>query len=422
MAEDVVVLGAGPYGLSVASHLRAAGLRTRLFGDPMETWHRHMPAGMFLKSEGFASNLSDPGGRLTLRRFCAETAAAYEDVGAPIALETFVSYGRWFATESRGAPENVRVLALRRRDRGFELELAGGEVVVAAAVVVATGVSGLAWVPAELGALPPERLTHSSEHASFDAFAGRTVGVIGAGQSALESAALLVEAGARPSVILRGPALVWAGHPPVGPQPLLRRLRWPLSPLGTGLRLAAFFRLAPAFRLLPVATRERLVRETLGPAGAWWLRDRVEGRLPILPRHRLSGATTSASGVSLAFLADGDEHVVEVDHVLAATGYRVDLGRLGFLADDIRADLRAAAGYPRLSPWFESSVPGLYFVGLPAALSFGPLMRFVCGADLASRRVASHVARAGRRAPGPRRLSASVRAQLASRGRGTRGG
>ena len=388
----------------------------------METWQRHMPAGMFLKSEGFASSLSDPGGRWTLRRFCEESGAPYEDVGAPIAIETFVAYGHWFATESRCGPEDVRVLAIRRRGRSFDVELAGGEVVAAAAVVVATGVSGLAWIPPELRALPSERLTHSSEHSSFDAFAGRVVGVIGAGQSALESAALLAEAGADPRVMLRGAAPVWAGHPPVGAVPLLRRLRWPLSPLGTGLRLAAMYRLAPGFRVLSVATRERLVKETLGPAGAWWLRPRIEGRIPILGGYRLTGATASSSAVRLAFTADGGERVVEVDHVLAGTGYRVDLDRLEFLGADIRADLGVSLGYPRLSPWFESSLGGLYFVGLPAAVSFGPLMRFVCGADLAARRVATHLARARRRSPNTGRASANSPAPLVSRDRGTRGG
>jgi hypothetical protein len=419
--QDVVVVGAGPYGLSVATHLRARGLRTRIFGEPMETWHRHMPAGMFLKSEGFASSLSDPDDRWTLGRFCAETGADYEDVGAPVPLETFVSYGRWFAAESRCAPESVRVQAIRRRGQDFEIELAGGELVSSSAVVVATGVSGLAHVPRDLVTLPAERLTHSSAHVSFTAFAGREVGVIGGGQSALESAALLHEAGARALVVQRSPTVVWAGRPPVPPVPLSRRLRWPLSPLGTGLRLVAMFNLAPGFRALPVGTRARLVRETLGPAGAWWLRSRIEGSVPILSGHRLSAATASPDGVRLELEASAGRRLVEVEHVIAATGYRVDLRRYDFLAADIAAGLREARGYPQLSPWFESSQPRLYFVGLPAALSFGPVMRFVCGAELAARRVATHLARAGRRAPNARRTGITSGSPLASPGGKTRG-
>jgi cation diffusion facilitator CzcD-associated flavoprotein CzcO len=419
--QDVVVIGAGPYGLSVAAHLRSRGLRTRIFGEPMETWRRHMPAGMFLKSEGFASSLSDPDDRWTLGRFCAETGADYEDVGAPVPLETFVSYGRWFAAESRCAPENARVQAVRCRGPGFEVELAGGETLSAAAVVVATGVSGLGHVPPELATLPPERMTHSSEHTSFAGFAGREVGVIGGGQSALESAALLHEAGAHALVMQRGPEVVWAGRPPIAPVPLSRRLRWPLSPLGTGLRLVAMFNLAPGFRALPLGTRDRLVRETLGPAGAWWLRSRIEGSVPVLTGQRLSAATASPDGVTLQFAAPAGRRVVEVDHVIAATGYHVDLRRYDFLAADVVARLNGARGYPRLSPWFESSLAGLYFVGLPAALSFGPVMRFVCGADVAARRVAHHLARAGRRAPKAQRTSVTSVPPFPSPGGKTRG-
>src|SRR5580658_7307471 len=90
---DVVILGAGPYGLSIAAHLNRLKVAYRIFGRPMQSWQTHMPNGMFLKSDGFASGLYDPDGAFTLRHYCAETNQPYADVGIPVPLETFSAYG-----------------------------------------------------------------------------------------------------------------------------------------------------------------------------------------------------------------------------------------------------------------------------------------------------------------------------------------
>src|SRR5690348_13176759 len=90
---DVAIIGAGPYGLSLAAHFRELGLDYRIFGKPMQSWRENMPADMLLKSEGFASNLDDPSGQATLERFCAEGNLPYADVGLPVPLSTLVSYG-----------------------------------------------------------------------------------------------------------------------------------------------------------------------------------------------------------------------------------------------------------------------------------------------------------------------------------------
>jgi pyruvate/2-oxoglutarate dehydrogenase complex dihydrolipoamide dehydrogenase (E3) component len=133
------------------------------------------------------------------------------------------------------------------------------------------------------------------------------------------------------------------------------------------------------------------VRTALGPAGAWWLRDRFT---PV--RHRLGTRVVDASpngaGVVLTLNGGTADDRLEVAQVIAATGYRVDVDRLGFLAVDLRGRIRRAGGSPRLNGCFESTVPGLYFVGLAAADSFGPAMRFVFGSDYAARRVARAVA------------------------------
>src|SRR5258705_12504617 len=67
-SSEVAVVGAGPYGLSLATHLKAAGIDFRIFGNPMQVWRERMPEGVTIESDGFASNLSEPAAALTLNR------------------------------------------------------------------------------------------------------------------------------------------------------------------------------------------------------------------------------------------------------------------------------------------------------------------------------------------------------------------
>jgi len=390
----VVVVGAGPYGLAVGAHLRSRGVPFRIFGSTMSTWIRQMPNGMFLKSEGHASSISDPADRFTLARFCAETGREYGDIGVPVAIDTFVEYGRWFQNEAVPELEEVDVAAVTRNGGdGFTVELGSGERLHASTVVLATGVGPYAYVPSALEPLQDDRVTHTSDHASFEAFAGQEVAVLGGGQSALETAALLAEAGAVPRVVVRGPRLYWNSPPVTGNHSLRVRVREPQAPLGNGWKLWGFSNLAGGFRHLPENTRFRLARETLGPAGAWWLRPRFEPAVPVQTSHVLVGASAEGDRVRMTFRHDGSDSHVTADHAIAGTGFRVRLDRLRFLDDGLRAQIATRKGAPHLSRHFEStSVRGLYFVGLPAAPTFGPLMRFVCGSRFAAARVTAHVA------------------------------
>jgi lysine/ornithine N-monooxygenase len=394
---DVAVIGAGPYGLSIAAHLSAAKMRVRVFGSPMATWRSHMPAGMFLKSEGFASSLSDPSGRYTLRRFCLETGRPYGDIAHPVSLETFSAYGEWFRERAVGDVDEREVTRVDADPFGFLLELSDGEVVAARAVVVATGVMPFAYVPPELRDLPGSPVTHASAHASFEPFHGREVAVVGAGQSALETAVLLREQGGIPQLVVRGPLLRW-NPKPADTRPLPARLRDPDAPLGRGWKLWLYSMLTPSFRHLPEDRRVRIARTTLGPAGAWWLRERLTPEIPVWMGRRIVDVQAAGGGLRLTLGANGDgPHDLRVDHVIAGTGYRVELDRLSFLSPELRAQLDRVQGAPRLSRHFESSCRGLYFAGLPAANTFGPAMRFVCGSEVAARRIAVHVRR---RTPG----------------------
>ncbi|MCX4756619.1 NAD(P)-binding domain-containing protein [Kitasatospora purpeofusca] len=408
----VAVVGAGPYGLAVAAHLAGRGLPPRVLGVPMESWRTRMPAGMFLKSLPRASSISDPAGRYRLADFRAASGLPPAGDRYAVPLDEFVRYGEWFQRARVPQVERASVVGIERARDGFRLTLDTGEVFAARAVVLAGGFPPYARIPEVLRPLVEAGLaSHTVDHADLAKFGGRRVAVIGAGQSALESATLLHEAGAEPVLVARTGKLLF-GEPPDFDDPADRpwpvRLAKPGSPLGPGWSFTAFSRATGAFRALPDATRARLVRTVLGPAGGWWLRERLEGRFPVLTGHQLlaaertggdGGADGGDGGVRLGLrgtvsgATGGTTSELEADHVLAATGYRVDVGRLDYLSPELRGAIeRRNGGAPRLSAGFESSVPGLYFTGLSAADTFGPLMRFVCGTGFAARRISRSAA------------------------------
>ncbi|MFF8725633.1 NAD(P)-binding domain-containing protein [Streptomyces sp. NPDC015171] len=398
MIRPVAVIGAGPFGLSTAAHLRARGIPVRVFGDPMVSWRAHMPQGMLLKSTPAASSLDCPQPGHTLADYCdaagTRRLVTDEDI---IPVETFIAYGEWFQRELVPELERVRVVSVDQGPGGgFELKLDSGELFTARAVVVATGLSGLAHLPAALapaaagGPAPAGPVSHSSQHHDLGRFAGKELIVIGAGQSALETAALAAEAGARVRVVARGRGRVAFGAPP-WKQPRFR----PESPFGRAWSLWALSYYPHSYRHLPEAVRHHLVRRVLGPLGAWWLRERFESAVQVRDVSRVEGAEIRDGSPVLTVRAHpGHTERLIADHVIAATGYRVDIAAMDFLGHGLRTRLAVSRGTPRLGPGYVSSVPGLYFTGLPAASSYGPVMRFVCGTEFASPRLARHLAAA----------------------------
>src|ERR1700726_3219033 len=126
---EIAIIGAGPYGLSVAAHLRGLGVPFRIFGRPMDSWVAHMPKGMMLKSDGFASDIYDPEGDFTLKHFCSERGIEYSDTGVPVRLETFAAYGLAFWERMVPELEDKLVVGLDRLPDGFVLRLDDGEMV-----------------------------------------------------------------------------------------------------------------------------------------------------------------------------------------------------------------------------------------------------------------------------------------------------
>ena len=364
----------------------------------MELWQSAMPQGMFLKSQGFASNLSSPDGEHTLEAFCAATGRAYASYGLPVPLDTFVAYGKWFQRELVPDVEETMVADVAPADGYFDLTLADGRRTQARTVAVAVGVQHFASVPEQLTGLPPSVCTHSSAHTDLASFRDRKVVVLGAGQSALESGALLSESGANVHLVAREPKVEWNGPPLPPDRPWWRRMREPEAGLGSGWSTWFYSGYPELFRHLPQGTRIVRARTALGPAGAGRLRTRVEHQFPILQGHTLGWAKAEGDGVVLGLEGPGGAtRELTADHVIAATGYRSDVGRLGFIGDRLRSELKVVAGTPVVDRHYQSSVPGLYFVGPVVAPTFGPVMRFVFGTAHAASTVSDHLASPERR-------------------------
>ena len=223
------------------------------------------------------------------------------------------------------------VTALHKSSATFEVLLSNGEMLKVSKVVVATGMSHTAYIPEVLAQLPIELLSHSSSHHELSRFKARDVTVIGGGQSALETAALLYEVGAEVRLLVRQPKIRWNGAPKCD-RSLRERMGRPMSNLGPGLGSWLYSNAPMLFRHLPRQFRIARVRKALGPAGAWWLWDRVVDRLPIMLGHLVQGAEIRGTKVLLHLQqSDGRLRHLTTDHVVAATGYRFALGSLPFL-------------------------------------------------------------------------------------------
>lgn len=382
MVYDLLVVGAGPYGLSIASHAAAAGLNLRVFGRPMASWRDNMPRGMFLKSEPWASNLSDPAGQWRLDVYCAEHGLTARHA-KPIPVEAFAEYGLWFARHAVPEVDERTVTRVAAGPGGFTAVTEDGEEVQARTVALAVGVMPFVEVPQALRGLHPALVTHSSHHSDLDRFRDRDVTVIGGGQAALETAALLAEQGTRVRVLARAEQLRWNDVPPPWERPWYQSARSPHSGLGPGWRNWFYAERPNLFRRLPEPTRARIATTALGPAGAWWVRDRVEGVVELLPGHEVTAACAVPGGVRLDTASRaGALRSLETEHVIAATGFRARCDRLALLSPELRGTLAALPdGSPEVGRAFESSYPGLFLAGLVTASGFGPAMRFVQGAS-----------------------------------------
>ena len=382
---DVAIVGAGPNGVAVAAQLEASGIERRIFGFPFATWRDRMPKGMLLRSEPYASDVASPAPGFTVRDYCLSQELPYVERRQPLSRETFLLYADWFTRTLVPDVEQVHVTSLRHTEGGFLLATEDRGQIRARRVVVATGVVPFAHVPEVLRSLPDQLVSHSSACVDSSEFRGRRVGVIGAGQSALETAALLHEEGVEVELITRE-AITYNQAVPETTD-FWTSLRRPVNPLCETWHCWGYYTFPDVFWALPERLRVEKARTFLGPSGAWWLQQRLEGRVPVRTGCWVVDARPVGDQVCLVLEGEHREEVT-YDHVIAGTGFELDLDRLAFISSDLRRSLKLAGGVPVLSRSFESSVDCLFFVGSPAAPSLGPSMRFISGSRFTARRLA----------------------------------
>ncbi len=385
MPCDVAIIGAGPYGLAAASHLRRLkGLSVSIFGEPMRFWRTAMPAGMLLRSAWSASHIADPHASLTLDAYKVSSG---NHLDAPISLDRFIDYGLWYQRAAVPDVDRRGVSSIEHRAGKFQVKLEDGSDFLASRVVIAGGISAFAARPAAFDHIPHALATHTSEAQDLSRFANKRVIVVGGGQSALESAALLHELGAEVEVLIRRPRVHWLGWKdrlrPRGPASHVLFSPTDVGPAGVSRLVAA----PDLLRRFPRTLRTRLRVLSTRPAGARWLRDRLSG-VPVSTRTTVTSAVPVNAHLKLAL---SDNTTRRVDHVILGTGYRVDVARYRFLGPDILQQLQIVDGFPVLGPALESSIPGLHFLGAPAAWSYGPLMYFVSGTKYAADALVRHV-------------------------------
>jgi thioredoxin reductase len=383
---EVAVIGAGPYGLSAAAHLSASGIRVKVFGEPMAFWAKKMPEGMLLRSPRVASNISDPAQRFTLE--CFESASG-KPASAPIPLTTFVDYGTWFCKQFSENIDGRNVVGIRPEQQAFAIMLEDRERILVRRVVVAAGIGPFKRTPDVFKHLDSALASHCYDGKSVRDFAGRRVAVIGAGQSALESAALLSEAGADVEVIAKIPHLRWIGMHPwlhkLGPISSLLYSYHDIGPAGIS-RLVA---MPNVMRHIPLELRDKIRVRAVRPAGSQWLPERL-AKVKVSTGRMVTAARAVGNEVRLS-LDDGSER--SADHVLLGTGYSVDISKYEFMSPELLQRVQVFDGYPVLTTGFCSTVPGLHFIGATAARTFGPLLYFVTGTKFASRELTSHISR-----------------------------
>ncbi len=391
---DVVIVGAGPYGLSVAAHLLARGMNVAVFGKPLELWREHMPKGMFLRSHWWASNLSDPHGKYDIGCYLKETGLSPVE---PFPLDAFIDYGLRFQQRMVPQVDETFVSSIESVEGSFMLTLVDRRILYSRTVIMAMGLLYYVYRPAEYAHLPRQLITHTADLHECEQFAGKDVVIIGGGQSALETAALVHESGACAHIVTRKP-LSWTGVGVLFPEErsLIERICYPKAGLGCNWLSWQLEHFPYAFQRLPVPIKASIVHRWIssggifGPKGASWLKSRILGKAIIHESQRIEHVKEVDNGIELRL---SGQKMLRVDHIILATGYQMDIKKLPMLHPSLSMAIRTYRGAPILNNQFESSVPGLYFVGFSSIISCGPLYRFVAGTDATAQKIAPTIAR-----------------------------
>jgi cation diffusion facilitator CzcD-associated flavoprotein CzcO len=368
---NLLIIGAGPFGLSLAAYAQYLNIDHQILGEPMGFWKDNMPAGMYLRS---ASDWHlDPVNEHTMERYIGSLGKTPADV-EPLALDFYLDYCQWFMDQKSIRPRDVRVVRLEKKDGVFLADLEQGGKIKAGRVAIALGFKYFCNIPKSLSAMiPAGRWGHTCDEVDLKKMEGRRCLIVGGRQSAFEWAALLREAGATSVHIVHR-------HD----TPAFSEADWSwVPPLVDGMadNPAWFRRLSEEekkevdFRLW---AEGRLKVEP-------WLADRVLGKeVQVLPNTELAACKEQADGSLKATLSNGA--VIDVDHIILATGYRVDVSKIPFLVNSsLLSEISTERGYPVLDEHMQTTVPGLFMTSMAAVQDFGPFFAFTVSVRASAR-------------------------------------
>jgi FAD-dependent urate hydroxylase len=380
---DVAVVGAGPFGLSVAAHL--AHKRVRVFGEPMQTWRTRMPPDMRLRSDWEETSLSAPGDRGSIEVWSRAESQPREE---PIPLQTFLRYADWFRRTFVPDSDRADVAQVDRSAGRFRVTSSAGDEVDARQLVIAVGVTPFPHAPPPFDAALGDGIDFAIERQDYRACAGGKVIVVGGGQGGLGAAALAQRAGAEVEIVIRSELRWFTDREPYRPRGRLQHRLYRLAYPVVGYGPPPLNRLAlhpDTFAALPAPVRRRVAARILRAGGSPWVRDEIQGRVTVTEGVAVQAVKRRGERIQLE-LSDGSAR--EADAVVVSAGFRFALDRMAFLSPTVRAAVAVQDGWPVLDREFRSSDPDLLLVGFAAERRFGPIARFVSGSRFTAHRVA----------------------------------
>ena len=378
---DVAVIGAGPFGLSVAAHLPHHAVR--VFGEPMQTWHTRMPPDMLLRSDWHETSLSAPQDRGAIDVWARAAGEAREE---PIPLQKFLRYADWFRRTFVRESDPADVVGLDRGGGLLRLTTAAGDEVDARQVVVAVGVTPFPYAPPPFDAAMGAGIHFAIDAQDYSAYGNGRVVVVGGGQGGLEAAALALRAGAEVEVIVRSRLRWFTDREPYRPRGPVRRRLYRMAYPVVGYGPPPLNRLAlhpDVFAALPARLRRPVAARILRAGGSPWVRSVIDGRVAVAEGISVDGVRRGPEGHELR-LSDGSTR--RADAVVVSAGFRFALDRLAFLSPTVKAAIAVQDGWPVLDRYFRSTDPDLLFVGFAAERRFGPIARFVSGSRFTAHR------------------------------------